>query len=103
MRDAVNQCDMRLSILWSHVPVSIEIRQCGELVGTSTALQDPGEGIAMLELTDAQVSAMKAQRVPLHLVDPETREVYVLIRKDVYELTCGIVAGGGRPRLGRRC
>ena len=30
---------------------------------------------------------------PLQLVNPSTNEVYVLIRKDVYELACGIVGG----------
>ena len=50
----------------------------------------------MIELTKSQVSAMTLQQVPLHLVDPATQEVYVLIRKDVYDLTCGIVAGGTR-------
>lgn len=48
----------------------------------------------MVELTEAQVTAMESQQAPLHLVDPVTREVYVLIRKNVYDLTCGIVAGG---------
>ncbi|HKM56947.1 MAG TPA: hypothetical protein VJY33_26310 [Isosphaeraceae bacterium] len=27
-------------------------------------------------------------------MNPKTREVYFLIRQDVYHLTCGIVAGG---------
>ena len=52
----------------------------------------------MLELTEAQVQALGAQSSPLHLVNPVTREVFVLIRKDVYDLTCSIVGGGpGRP------
>lgn len=37
---------------------------------------------------------MRNERVPLHVVDPATQEVYVLIRKSVYDLTCKIVAGG---------
>ncbi len=47
----------------------------------------------MLELTEAQVQALEAQKSPLHLVNPATREVFVLIRKDVYDLTCSIVGG----------
>jgi len=31
---------------------------------------------------------------PLHVINPATREVYVLVRKDVYDLTCSIVGGG---------
>ena len=50
----------------------------------------------MIEFTETQVSAMESQQVPLNLVDPETQEVYVLIRKSVYDLTCGIVGGGTR-------
>ena len=48
----------------------------------------------MIELTETQVSAMESQRTPLHLVDPNTKEVFVLISKNVYDLTCGIVSGG---------
>jgi hypothetical protein len=48
----------------------------------------------MLELTDAQAQAQAAQKAPLHLVNPATKEVFVLIRKDVYDLTCRIVGGG---------
>ena len=28
------------------------------------------------------------------VVNPATQQVYVLIRKDLYDLTCGIVGGG---------
>jgi hypothetical protein len=49
---------------------------------------------AMIELTDAQIKALDAQQSPLHLVNPRTQEVYVLIRKEVYDLTCNIVGGG---------
>ncbi len=50
----------------------------------------------MIELTKSQVSAMNTQQSPLHVVDPATQEVYVLIRKSIYDLTCGIVAGRTR-------
>ena len=48
----------------------------------------------MIELTEEQTQAMRNERPPLHLVDPATQEVYVLIRKSVYDLTCNIVGGG---------
>ncbi len=50
----------------------------------------------MIELTEKQVQALAAQHPkPLELVNPATQEVFVLIRKEVYDLTCSIV--GGRP------
>jgi hypothetical protein len=48
----------------------------------------------MLELTEAQVRALDVQKSPLYLVNPTTQEVFVLIRKDVYDLTRSIVGGG---------
>jgi hypothetical protein len=48
----------------------------------------------MIELTEEQAQALEAQKAPLHLVNPATREVFVLIRKDVYDLTCNIIGGG---------
>jgi hypothetical protein len=52
----------------------------------------------MIELTEEQAKAVASQKSPLHLVNPLTREVFVLIRKEVYDLTCNIV-GGGRGRV----
>lgn len=52
----------------------------------------------MVELTETQACAMEQQQAPLHLTNPRTGEVFVLIRKDVYDLTCAIVRGGsGKP------
>jgi hypothetical protein len=48
----------------------------------------------MLELTEVQAQALAAQKEPLHLKNPATQEVFVLIRKEVYDLTCRIVGGG---------
>lgn len=48
----------------------------------------------MLELTDQQAQALEVQKPPLRLVNPRTREVFVVIRQDVDELACGIVGGG---------
>lgn len=48
----------------------------------------------MIELTEEQAQALAEQKAPLRLIDPRTREVFVLIRQDVYDLTCGIVGGG---------
>jgi hypothetical protein len=55
-----------------------------------------GKETSMIELTEAQVQALKEQKAPLQLVNPATQEVFVLIRKDVYDLTCSIVGGGKR-------
>jgi len=48
----------------------------------------------MIELTEEQVQALGSEKAPLQLLNPATREVFVLIRKDVYDLTCRIVGGG---------
>ncbi len=48
----------------------------------------------MLELTQEQVQAIAAWKTPVQLVNPTTNEVFVLIRKSVYDLTCGIIGGG---------
>ena len=52
----------------------------------------------MIELTPEQTRAIAAQKAPVHLLNPATQEVFVLIRKDVYDLTCSIV-GGGRGQV----
>jgi hypothetical protein len=49
----------------------------------------------MLELTERQVRAIGEQKSPLELINPATQEIFVLVRKEVYDLTCSIV--GGRP------
>lgn len=49
----------------------------------------------MIALTRDQVQAIEAQKpTPLQVVNPETHEVYVLIRKEVYDFTCSVVGGG---------
>ena len=52
----------------------------------------------MIELTTEQALAMAEQNAPLHVLNPLTQEVFVLIRKDVYDLTCSIV-GRGQGRV----
>ena len=47
----------------------------------------------MIELTEQQAAAMAEQKNPLQVLNPQTQEVYVLIRRDVYEMTCKIVGG----------
>ena len=49
----------------------------------------------MIELTQEQAHALESQKGPLEVVNPRTREVFVLIRKNVYDITCSIV--GGQP------
>lgn len=48
----------------------------------------------MIELTEEQVRALEKQQAPLQLVNPRTRAVYVLVQKNVYDLTYAIVGGG---------
>jgi hypothetical protein len=48
----------------------------------------------MIQLTEEQVQALAAQKSPLQVMDPATQQVYVLVRKDVYDLVCSIVGGG---------
>jgi hypothetical protein len=46
-------------------------------------------------LTQEQIRAIQEQKpTPLHLGNPVTQEVFVLIREEVYDLTCRIVGGG---------
>ncbi len=51
----------------------------------------------MIALTEEQAAALEKQQATLNLVDPRTGEVYVLVRKHVYDLTCTIVGGKGKP------
>ena len=50
----------------------------------------------MIELTPEQAQAMADLQTPLHVRNPLTQEVFVLIRQNVYELTCCIVRGMNR-------
>jgi hypothetical protein len=45
----------------------------------------------MIELTPEQAQAVAAQKEPLQVLNPQTREVYVLVRHDVYKLTSKIL------------
>ena len=45
----------------------------------------------MIELTPEQAQAQTEQKAPLHVLNPTTQEVYVLIKKDVYEGVSGIL------------
>jgi hypothetical protein len=49
----------------------------------------------MIELTEQQVHAMSVEKAPLHVLNPRTQEVFVLIRQDVYKIACAMA--GGRP------
>jgi hypothetical protein len=55
----------------------------------------------MIELSEAQRRALREAMKPggggpLEMVDPATQEVFVLIRKDVYELVRKIIDGPNR-------
>jgi hypothetical protein len=82
------------------VVILIEISRFDELGQRSFAIRDDEvrclKGAkAMIELTEKQSCALDAQNPePLHLVNPATREVYVLIPKRVYDLTRKMVSGG---------
>ena len=47
----------------------------------------------MIELTEQQMLAMEEEKAPLHVMNPRTQEVFVLIRQDVYTLTCKMIGG----------
>ncbi len=56
---------------------------------------DPGKETAMIELTQDQIKLLAAQpQGPV--LNPETQEVYFLVRKDVYERMCRIVDAASR-------
>src|SRR5262245_65966491 len=51
----------------------------------------------MIELTPEQQQALQDQtQGPLHVLNPRTQKMYVLIPKDVYELTSRIISGPNR-------
>ncbi len=51
----------------------------------------------MVELTEEQMQALEKQtQGTLEVLNPRTREVFVLIRQDVYQLTSRIVSGPNR-------
>ena len=52
----------------------------------------------MIQLTEEQARAQELQAAPLQVLNPRTQEVFVLVRQDVYALTCRIV-GGGKGRV----
>jgi hypothetical protein len=45
----------------------------------------------MFELTEAQVQALDGPEQPAAAVDPRTGQEYLLIKREVYNLLCGIV------------
>ena len=45
----------------------------------------------MLELTPEQSKATQSQKEPIRLLDPDTQEVYVLVREKVFNLTRNIL------------
>jgi hypothetical protein len=75
------------------IGVSIE----SHLVGEPTDCYDPGKESPMLELTPEQASALERQTDPLALVNPRTQEVFVLVRRDVYNLTRKILKNWDDP------
>jgi hypothetical protein len=58
---------------------------------TSAGRYDTEKERTMFELTPEQARAMAEQKAPLKVLNPLTQEMYVLIRQNVYELSCGLV------------
>ena len=50
----------------------------------------------MIELTEEQARALDAEEKPARIVDPRTRETFVLIRADVYETVRKVVESPNR-------
>lgn len=47
----------------------------------------------MVELNEQQQQALDAEGIPLRVVDPRTKETYVLVRADVYDGMRRVVDG----------
>jgi len=45
----------------------------------------------MIELTPEQVQALDTEKQPVAAVDPRTGQEYLLIKREVYNVVCGIV------------
>jgi hypothetical protein len=45
----------------------------------------------MIELTPAQLEAIDKEKQPASVVDPRTGQEYLLIKREVYNLVCGII------------
>ena len=50
----------------------------------------------MIELTEEQMQALENGEKPPRVVNPCTRETFVLLSTEVYERVCRIVAGPNR-------
>ena len=46
---------------------------------------------AVIDLTEEQMRAMDEGKPPLEVRDPRTGETFMLIKRHVYDLMCGIV------------
>jgi hypothetical protein len=45
----------------------------------------------VIELTAEQLQALDTERPPLAVVDPRNGQEYLLIKREVYDLVCGIL------------
>jgi PHD/YefM family antitoxin component YafN of YafNO toxin-antitoxin module len=56
------------------------------MIGSMPKWYDAGKEAAMIELTEQQVEALEhAEATPLRVVNPRTKETFVLLRADEYE------------------
>jgi hypothetical protein len=46
----------------------------------------------MIELTEQQRRALAASEAPMTVIDPDTKTIYVLVRKEVYDRLKALVA-----------
>jgi hypothetical protein len=51
---------------------------------------------AMIQLTEEQARVMAEEKAPPQVLNPLTQEVFVLIRKDIYDTVCGFLRPLGR-------
>ena len=73
------------------LPRNSQSREIGMVSPELPRLYDDGKEAAMIELTDQQVLALEnPEATPPRLVNPRTKETFVLLRVDEYErLTAG--------------
>jgi len=50
----------------------------------------------MIELTEEQLRALETDKKPVQVLNPRTKEIFVLVRQDVYQLASHILSGPNR-------
>jgi len=60
--------------------------------GQAAGVYNWAKEYAMIELRDDQLQALDTETQPVAAVDPRTGQIYRLIKQEVYNLVCGVVA-----------